>query len=146
MSRIELTTPALIYPTVSLLMLAYTNRFLALASLVRELHARYQTEPSELILHQIDNLRRRLKYIRAMQASGVFSLFLCTACLVLLLLDYSTAAEIAFGGGLACLLLSLFLSMREIQMSLDALNLHLNDLDESARRHRGEQSGGPARD
>jgi hypothetical protein len=41
MNQLSLTTPALLFSAISLLLLAYTNRFLAYASVVRNLHARY---------------------------------------------------------------------------------------------------------
>lgn len=69
----ELTTPALLFPAISLLMLAYTNRFLTLAQLVRELHARYKQETNQLIAGQIENLRRRLVIIKYMQLFGALS-------------------------------------------------------------------------
>ena len=74
---ITLTTPALLFPTVSLLMLAYTNRFLTLAQIIRNLHARYQDEDDENLLGQITNLRYRVYLIRNMQIAGVLSLLFC---------------------------------------------------------------------
>jgi Protein of unknown function (DUF2721). len=50
--EINLTTPALLFPAISLLLLAYTSRFLALAALMRELHVRYKTQPDPRIKGQ----------------------------------------------------------------------------------------------
>lgn len=51
--ELTLTTPALLFPALSLLLLAYTSRFLTLANLIRELHRRYQTEPDPAVAGQL---------------------------------------------------------------------------------------------
>ena len=94
--ELTITSPSLLYPTVSLLLLAYTNRFLALASLIRNLHANYKEKPTPLILAQITSLRYRVKLIRNMQAYGVLSLLVCTICVFFLFLNWHTAACLAF--------------------------------------------------
>jgi len=75
--NIPLTTPALLFPAVSLLMLAYTNRFLTLATIIRSLYDRYHTNQDENLLPQIQNLRFRVYLIRNMQIFGVLSLLMC---------------------------------------------------------------------
>ena len=82
--EIDVTTPALLFPAISLLLLAFTNRFLALAALIRNLHDRYQARPDELIVAQIGNLRYRVMLIKNMQAFGVLSLLLCVLCMFVL--------------------------------------------------------------
>jgi hypothetical protein len=84
MMELTLTTPALLFPALSLLLLAYTNRFLALANLIRNLHHRYQTEPNPGVAGQLANLRKRVYIIRNMQALGLASLFCCVLCMFLL--------------------------------------------------------------
>ena len=81
---ISITTPALLFPAISLLLLAFTNRFLALASLIRQLHASYKSDPDEILFGQIANLRYRINLIRDMQAYGVSSLLLCVVCMLVL--------------------------------------------------------------
>ncbi len=138
--EITLTTPALLFPAVSLLLLAYTNRFLALAALIRNLHASYHATPDALILQQIDNLRYRVLLIRNMQALGVSSLLLCVICMFVLFAGQLVAGKILFGVSLVLLIVSLGLSVREIQVSVLALDLHLRDLEEhreSGSRVRG---------
>ena len=127
--RIDLTTPALLFPAVSLLLLAYTNRFLALAALIRDLHARHQERPDPLFVRQIHNLRRRVVLIRNMQAAGVASIFLCVLCMFVLFAGFTQAGKWIFGASLLCLMASLALSLREIQMSVGALNLLLGEMD-----------------
>ena len=132
--EIEVSTPALLFPAVSLLMLAYTNRFLALASLIRELHSRYKKEPSEIILGQITNLRRRIHLIRDMQGAGVLSLLCCVACMFVLFAGHPDAGKALFGVSLVLLMVSLFLSVVEIRMSILALDLHLSDLEKGTQK------------
>jgi hypothetical protein len=127
--EINLTTPALLFPAVSLLMLAYTNRFLALAALIRSLHATYRTEPTTNLLGQIENLRRRIVLIRNMQALGVFSMLLAVLTMFLLFERWQRAANWAFAVSLLSLMASLLLSLREIQLSIEALKLQLRDME-----------------
>ncbi len=126
--ELTLNVPAFIFPTVSLLMLAYTNRFLALAALIRNLHERYQREPSPGILAQMQNLRLRVRLIRDMQAVGVLSLFLSVASMFFILGGQMLVATWLFGGSLVLLMISLALSMAEIYTSIRALNIQLGDM------------------
>jgi hypothetical protein len=127
--ELNLTTPALLFPAISLLLLAYTNRFLTLANLIRELHARYKNSPDEILMGQIANLRYRVMLIKHMQAYGVLSLFSCTLCMFVLFAGWLTAGQIIFGASLILMMVSLALSLREIWISVDALNLRLSDLE-----------------
>ena len=133
MTEINLTTPALLFPAVSLLLLAYTNRFLALAALIRSLHSSYKEQPDDLIIKQIANLRYRVVLIRNMQASGVFSIFLCVFCMLLLFAGYVQVGKWVFGASLFFLMVSLALSLREIQISVHALNFQLSDLEQQRK-------------
>jgi hypothetical protein len=128
--EMSINTPALLFPAITLLMLAYTNRFLALATLIRNLHAKYKTivEDRDIIKAQIRNLSRRLNLIKQMQASGIISFFLCVLCMLFIYLEYHMAANIIFGLSLGCLLLSLALSLNEIYISTKALEIELNDM------------------
>ena len=128
-SRMTLATPALLFSAISLLMLAYTNRFLALAALVRRLHALYKEKPDEVLFGQIRNLRTRLDLIRWMQILGVASLLLCVFSMFLIYVDAIRVAEVVFGLGLVLMIASLALSIWEIQISVRALNLHLSDIE-----------------
>ncbi len=129
MTELTLTTPALLFSAISLLLLAYTNRFLAYANVVRNLHAHLKENPDVLIVGQIQNLRKRLTLTRTMQLLGIGSLLLCVLCMLLIYVEYILAAEIIFGIALVLLILSLALSMREIQISVKALDLHLSDME-----------------
>jgi magnesium-transporting ATPase (P-type) len=130
-TRITLATPALLFSAISLLMLAFTNRFLALAALVRNLHALYKEKPDDVLHGQIRNLRTRLDLIRWMQIAGIASLLLCVFSMLLIYVRSTLAAEVVFGVGLVLMIVSLALSLWEIQISVDALNLHLRDIEQS---------------
>ncbi len=133
--ELTLTTPALLFPAISLLLLAYSGRFLALASLMRELYARYKTEPHPRIKGQLANLRYRIVIIRNMQIFGVASFFGCVLCMFLLFAGQPLLGTWVFGISLILLLISLGLSLREIQVSIDALTLQVQDLDELDRKN-----------
>jgi Zn-dependent membrane protease YugP len=125
---ITLTTPALLFSTLSLILLAYTNRFLALGSRIRALHDRYENSHGPSLLAQIESLRTRVNLIRLMQLYGVLSLFLCVLCMFFLFAGLVLAGKIVFGLSLVTLLVSLGLSTREIHISTRALNIQLESL------------------
>jgi multidrug efflux pump subunit AcrB len=131
---IDVTTPALLFPAISLLLLAYTNRFLTLAQLIRDLHARYKIEPDEVIYKQIGNLRYRVMLIKQMQAFGVASLLFCVVCMFFLFAGWMLAGKIIFGVSLVLMMISLLLSLREVQVSVGALNLTLSDLESDRKQ------------
>lgn len=126
---INLTTPALLFPALSLLMLAYTNRFLAIANLIRQLHATYTTEPTEKVATQIANLRFRIRLIRNMQALGVISIILAVLCMFCLFEGWEKAGKIVFGLSLLTLTISLCYSFWEVQLSNNALEVLLADME-----------------
>jgi hypothetical protein len=131
--QFDLTTPAVLFPAISLLLLAYTNRFLALASVIRQLHANYKIAPDPSYLSQIQNLRWRIRLVRNMQFCGVLSLLLCTVCMFLLFYGSIVPAEIVFAISLGVMILSLIFSLIEIQQSVRALDLHLQDIEHPER-------------
>jgi len=127
---ISLTTPALLFPTVSLLMLAYTNRFLTLASIIRNLHARYKTEEDENLLGQIANLRYRVYLIRNMQIFGVLSLLSCVVSMFALFEGWTAGGNWSFALALILMIVSMLISLRELTVSVGALDLLLLDMEE----------------
>lgn len=128
--EISLTTPAILFPAVSLLMLAYTNRFLAIASIIRALHGRYKAEGSLVVRRQIENLRARLGLIRRMQSFGILSLFACILSVVALFLGFEVVGEILFAASLVLMLGSLVFCLCEIQLSGKALEIELEDMEQ----------------
>ncbi|HEY9008283.1 DUF2721 domain-containing protein [Ohtaekwangia sp.] len=129
--QISINTPALLFPAITLLMLAYTNRFLALATLIRNLHAKYKTihEDHEVIKAQIKNLKRRLMLVKHMQAAGITAFFFCVLSMLFFYLQSEGWAEGIFGLSLVFLLLSLTLSLNEIYISTKALEIELKDME-----------------
>lgn len=128
--ELSFNTPALLFPAISLLLLAYTNRFVALANLVRKLHSEYKTlEDSTMIVRQIKSLRKRINLIKYMQGLGVFSFLLCVVCMYCIYNNWVTIAKSVFALSLLSLLSSLIISLIEIIMSTKALEVELSDIE-----------------
>jgi len=127
--QITLTTPALLFSAISLILLAYTNRFLAYASLIRGLHEKFKVAPNELLKGQISNIRKRLVLTKNMQILGVASLFLCVGTMFLIFVGQYIVAIWVFGVALLMMIASLGISIYEIQISVKALSLHLSDME-----------------
>lgn len=125
---LHIETPALLFSATSLILLAYTNRFLTVATIVRGLKKTYKEKENSMILLEIKNLNLRLTLIRYMQMAGVLSLFLSVFAMMMLFLQQQLSSIYLFGLSLFSLLISLGLSFWEINISVDALRLHLSDL------------------
>ena len=127
---ITINTPALLFPAISLIMLAYTNRFLALASVVRTLHAQYlKGDKNEGIHSQIRNLKYRLRLIKNMQALGVFSFVSCLISMYCIYSNVMLWAHITFAMAMLSFTFSLLISLLEIFKSTKALEIQLGDID-----------------
>lgn len=124
--RIDMTTPALLFTAISLLISAYTSRFLTLAGLLRQLDLQYKKDQEEIILMQIKNLRKRIEIIRWMQTLGVFSFFLCVLTMFILYVGRQFIGEIIFAISLLALMFSLLLSLYEVNISVKAITLQLD--------------------
>lgn len=129
MEELTLTTPALLFSAISLIMLAYTNRFLAYAAIIRNLHDKYQTEKNSILIAQIKNIKQRLYLIRSMQIYGISSLLLCVLSMFLIYIQQQTIAIWIFGLALILLIVSLAFLIWEIQISVKALEHHIHDLE-----------------
>jgi len=127
---LSLETPALLFSATSLILLAYTNRFLTIAQIVRSLKKNYDDNHNKSILLEIKNLNLRLTLIRYMQLFGVMCLFLSVFAMLLLYIDQETIGIYVFGSSLLSLLISLGISFWEISISVNALRVHLKDLSE----------------
>ncbi|CAN1559187.1 Protein of unknown function DUF2721 [Flavobacteriaceae bacterium] len=132
---LHIETPALLFSATSLILLAYTNRFLTIATIVRSLKKTYDEKENKSILLEIKNLNLRLTLIRYMQMFGVLSLFLSVFAMLLLFLEQHITGIYLFGLSLLCLLISLAVSFWEISISVNALRLHLSDLSESKKKN-----------
>jgi amino acid transporter len=129
MEELTLTTPALLFSAISLIMLAYTNRFLAYAAVIRNLHDKYLVQQDESLIEQIKNLKLRLNLTRWMQIFGITSLLLCVLTMFLIYIKQPMLAIWIFGIALLLLIISLALLIKEIQISTQALKLHLSDIE-----------------
>lgn len=126
-----MTTPSLLFSAISLLMLAYTNRFLSYAQLVRNLKEKFVEDKDSVALPQIENLRKRLKLIRSMQIYGIMSLLLCVVSMFFIYIAMYITAAYIFGIALVLLIISLAICVREIQISIKALDVYLHDMEDS---------------
>jgi len=133
---ITLTTPALLFPALSLLMLAYTNRFLGLSTVIRNLHADYQKSANPILLGQIENLRYRVVLIRNMQIVGAISIIGSVLSMLALFFGLIDLGKVIFIISLVLLVVSLAISLRELQISVGALELHLSVLENEERQVR----------
>jgi hypothetical protein len=134
MIEININTPALLFPAITLLMLAYTNRFLSLATLVRKLHEEYQHgEKEKNILSQIKNIRLRINLIRYMQGFGIMSFLCCVLCMYVIFRGWMQVAHVIFAASLIFLLASIILSLLEINKSTKAIELELSDIEELSK-------------
>ncbi|WP_158838389.1 DUF2721 domain-containing protein [Polaribacter sp. L3A8] len=130
MEELTLTTPAVLFSAISLIMLAYTNRFLAYASVIRSLHDIYLEKQDHSLLRQIKNLKLRLNLTRWMQIFGISSLLFCVVTMFLIYVHLNTMAVWVFGLALILLIISLSLLIKEIQISTQALQHHIADIEE----------------
>jgi hypothetical protein len=131
--KIDLNTPSLLFPAISLLLLAYTNRFLAIASLVRNLYHNYQESKEEHLLIQIKSLRRRLLLIRNMQFFGILAILLCVTSMFAIFAEANEIGKYMFGTSLVMMIISLFFSLWELLKSIYALDVELQDLAKKKR-------------
>jgi hypothetical protein len=136
-----LGTPALLFGAIALIMLAYTSRFFVLAKLIRDMHSGRSGEHRELEHRQIPILRLRLMLIQIMQALGVFSFLLCTLSMLFLFLASVGIGTILFGASVVCLACSLCFSLWEVLISTKALDMVLDDFDQSHPLSRQQHSG-----
>lgn len=130
LDKIDLTTPAILFSTISLIHVAYTNRFVAISNLIRSLKQRYADTHDSYIIEQINNLRKRLYLIRNMQFYGIISLLTCIASISFIFFEKNYVAIIFFAIALISLLVSILLAAREIWISVQALNIELNSIEE----------------
>jgi len=134
MEELTLTTPALLFSAVSLILLAYTNRFLSYAQLVRQLRDRYMENPSDITVAQIENLRKRLNLTRTMQGLGIASLFFCVVSMFLIYIGLQLLSAYVFGLALILLIASLGVSFREIQISTRSLEIYLGAMEKGHKK------------
>ena len=131
---LEVSTPALLFPAISLLFLSYTNRFLHLSALIRSLHGDWLEKGDAVLRAQIENLRRRLILIRTMQLFGALSLFLCAVAMLGVIGGYQMLAICAFTVALGMMAISLGCLIYEVWISGGALRILLNAVEDEGGR------------
>lgn len=136
METLTLTTPAVLFSAISLIMLAYTNRFLAYASVIRNLHDKYLVKKDDSLLLQIQNLKKRLYLTKWMQIFGISSLLLCVLTMFLIYVEEPLFAAYIFGFALILLILSLALLIKEINISNQALQHHIADIEKYLKKEK----------
>ena len=129
--ELNLSIPALLFPAISLTMLAYNARYLAIAALIRQLHQKYQETESRSIGLQVRQLRKRLTIIKNMQATAIVSFLLAAITMFLIYVELKVGANLVFGISLVFLMVSLILSLIEVQLSTKALSIQLRDMEKS---------------
>jgi len=127
--EMSITTPSLLFPAISLLLLAYTNRFITLANVIRHLSQMENAKSERMVRRQIESLRKRIQIIRAMQTFGVMSFLVCTLSMFALYLGWEISGQLLFGFSLLLLVVSLIYSLWEVQISTLAINLEIERLD-----------------
>jgi Protein of unknown function (DUF2721) len=129
MEQMTFSTPAILFSTVSLLFIAFTNRYIAISGLVRDLHTDFSKNKAIHIIAQIRNLRERLKLIQTMQMFSIISLLFSSGAMFLIFFEQQIMAKTCFGLGLVAQFIALCLSAWEITMSTKALNIELSDME-----------------
>jgi hypothetical protein len=132
--ELSINTPALLFPAISLLMLAYTNRFLSLANLIRNLHDKYKKDPNQKTHCTADKEPARTDPTYPFHAGfGVLSFLLCVVCMFCIFRGWTEASYIIFGLCILSFIVSLLLSLAEITLSMRALEVELSDMEEATR-------------
>ncbi len=129
MPEVTLNTPALLFPTISLLLLAYTNRYIAISNRIRALHSQYKTEQSNIIILQISILKQRIFLIRNMQLLGIATMFIAAFSMFLIYYNLVEWVHAVFGLSLICMLMSLALCAVEVYLSNKALLIQIKDVE-----------------
>ncbi|WP_298995925.1 DUF2721 domain-containing protein [Flagellimonas sp. S174] len=127
--ELNLSIPALLFPAISLTMLAYNARYLAIAGLIRQLHKQFEETEDSPLKKQIDSLRKRLDIIKNMQATAIISFLLAAVTMFLIYVELMVWANIVFGISLIFLMVSLILSLIEVQLSTKALGIQLSNME-----------------
>ncbi|PWL39772.1 DUF2721 domain-containing protein [Flagellimonas aquimarina] len=127
--QLSLSIPALLFPAISLTMLAYNARYLAIAALIRQLHKQYLDDATPPVKKQIEQLQKRLGIIKNMQATAIISFLLAVITMFLIYVEQSIWANVIFGASLIALIMSLLLSLIEVQLSTKALGIQLKNME-----------------
>lgn len=126
---ITITTPALLFPAISVLFLAYSNRYLAIAKRIRELHNLFNRTQSHIAKKQVESLRTRIRLIIIMQSLAVMGIICSVLTMALIFLGLQISAKTVFLLSMLLIVLSLLVSLWELLISTRALNIELEDME-----------------
>lgn len=131
----NLSTPALLFSAISLFMMAHTNRFIALANLIRQYVLLYEEKKEKRVMMQINNFRYRLNIIKYSQILAVISFLFCVVSMFLIFIYKQVSAEISFVFSLIFLFISLVLSLYELILSIGALKIEMERISTEKQRN-----------
>lgn len=123
---LNIIDPAFLFPGISLLFLAFTNRYLTLAGIIRQLNIFIDEEEDANRIQQIEALRLRIVLIKYMQACGVIAFLCCVFSMLAIFSESQTIAKIMFLSSLLFMVIALTLSLIEILKSGEALKIELD--------------------
>ena len=124
----EITTPALVFPAISLLFIAYTNRLHTLSVLIRSMTKNDNKDlKNNETKDQLEILKKRVLYIKRMQVFGILSFIFCLFTIICLYIELDNIANYFFGLALFLLVASLLFALFETLQSTEALSIHLKN-------------------
>lgn len=121
--NLNINTPTLLFPAIALLMLAYTNRYHFVVTLIRELIEKCEIEGvcDLSTIQQCKFLQTRVVIIQRMQQLLVLSLLLCVLCMALVHFALKSIALVVFSFSMVSFVSSLIFSLREITISVNGV-------------------------
>ena len=132
---LDLTTSALLFPAIPLLMITFGTRFTVVSELIRKIHDEYAADidlddvRAKRMLGEISALKKRLWMIQINQTLSSLSFFFNLLPMFALYMGNQNLAKTIFGIALALLMLAVVLFIIEISIAVRSLNLQLSDLD-----------------
>lgn len=127
--NLELSTPALLFPAIAILMLGYVNRYIGAANVIRSFKKDYDSGYKHNDLtKQLNILKKRIELMRGMLLVGASSLILACLSMLFIFVNNQLAGKGAFGLSLLGLVLSLFASLYETSLSNRSLILEIDDM------------------
>lgn len=127
--EITLTTPALLFPAIAILMLGYVNRYLGTASVIRTFKKDYDAGYKHIeVVSQINILKKRIELSRQMLTAGILALLFACLSMFLIFAGLQLAGIVIFSLSLIAMIISMFISLYETSLSNKALLIEVNDI------------------
>ncbi len=126
---IPITTPALLFPAIAILMLGYVNRYIGAASVIRAITKDYSTGHRRVqVVEQLQIMQKRIGLFRYMLEIGAFALAMACLSMFLIFVDKQQAGNLVFGLSLVAMITSTLVSFYETVLSNQSLNIEINDV------------------